>query len=407
MKEKEKVLILKSILKITILMVTISAILKLFGFNFFKLDANNKIMSGLCVFLKKYHLINILKIILLIIENYIMFKFACKNTNTKTYWFAAITISLLNFLSQVFIFEKIGHNFYTISMMILFIVFASIIDKKLNLKRPLIVIVVICIYQLLTMFIREVTVNYDYEEIYYFLLNFDYIILLLISYFLFLKKDIKLKEHNEYDISIMKTIDRFPTFEDLKHHFTTLKEKFIMFKDAPKHEKIFVLIYVFLLILSELFNLTLIVFIAYLNGTIIECVFIISSFLITKKVFGTPFHFDSAIKCWIVSNITYYILNRITFNVGITFVIPIMLGITLSFITSKFVKENNSTIYRGIPLEDFNELCKGKKLNKVEKGILKDFYCNKMSIDKLTFKYNYSRSAIFQHKAKALKKLES
>ena len=63
-------------------------------------------------------------------------------------------------------------------------------------------------------------------------------------------------------------------------------------------------------------------------------------------------------------------------------------------------------LYRGIPEEDFLKICKDRKLTSLEKNLLTDFYCNRMSIVQITLKYHYSDTQIYRFKAIALKKLE-
>ena len=73
-------------------------------------------------------------------------------------------------------------------------------------------------------------------------------------------------------------------------------------------------------------------------------------------------------------------------KVEYSYVIPILFGIILSYIASRFIKKQNITPYRGMPEEDLAELFENKSLNKVEKNILVDFYCHRMSIIKITIK---------------------
>ncbi len=193
----------------------------------------------------------------------------------------------------------------------------------------------------------------------------------------------------------------------LKTTLSNWQQKFRLFLNSKNNEKAFVIIFLILSAIYELFNLGIIIFVAFLNHTVIECIFILSSFLITKKVFGKPFHFNSASKCFIVSNLTYYMLNRITFNIGISFVIPISLGIALSYFTSLLVKKTEEVkLYRGMKENVLREICVDYNLTSVETDILIDFYSNKMSLVKLSLKYNYSKDAIWKKKKAALLKIK-
>ena len=99
--------------------------------------------------------------------------------------------------------------------------------------------------------------------------------------------------------------------------------------------------------------------------------------------------------CFIVSNLTYYFLNRITTPLGISILIPILLGVGLSYFTSKFVKKSYKPLYRGMPKDLFEETI----LKIVDKDSDKYKICYEFYIDKkrdlsLSYKYNYSVSGI-------------
>ena len=108
-----------------------------------------------------------------------------------------------------------------------------------------------------------------------------------------------------------------------------------------REEKATLIIYYILSSIWNIFTLVMIVLIAMLNNTLVECIYITTSFWLTKGIFGKPFHLKSMLKCFALSNITYYILNRITTPLGISMIVPIMLGVGLSYVTSKLVKKAN------------------------------------------------------------------
>ena len=76
-------------------------------------------------------------------------------------------------------------------------------------------------------------------------------------------------------------------------------------------------------------------------------------------------------------------------------IVPILLGVGLSYVTSKLVKKTYKPLYRGMPEELFEETI----LKVVDKDSLKykicyDFYIKKKSIISLSIKYNYTESGI-------------
>ncbi|MBQ7094469.1 MAG: hypothetical protein IJN84_08135, partial [Clostridia bacterium] len=85
----------------------------------------------------------------------------------------------------------------------------------------------------------------------------------------------------------------------------------------------------------------------------------------------------------------------ITTPLGISIVIPIMLGVGLSYVTSKLVKKTYKPLYRGMPRELFEEtILKVTDKNSMKYKICYDFYINKKSIISLALKYNYTESGI-------------
>ena len=162
-----------------------------------------------------------------------------------------------------------------------------------------------------------------------------------------------------------------------------------------KEEKLSIIIFFILSLIWNCLTLLIVFVIAIINDSVIECIFIVSSFWLSKSAFGKPFHFDSMIVCFIVSNLTYYILNRITTPLGISIFIPILLGVGLSYITSKFVKKTYKPLYRGMPIDLFEETI----LQVVDKDsdkykICYEFYIEKKSDLSLSYKYNYSVAGI-------------
>ena len=139
----------------------------------------------------------------------------------------------------------------------------------------------------------------------------------------------------------------------------------------------------------------IILFVAKLNHTFVECIFILTSFWLSKRTFGKPFHLSSMAHCFIVSNLTYYGLNRITTPLGISILVPIMLGVGLSYITSKLVKKIYKPLYKGMPKETFEEtIIKIVDKDSDKYKICYDYYINKKSALYLANKYNYTEAGI-------------
>lgn len=429
MKETDKILILKVLLKATFIMICVSLGLKLLGLNILEAERDNRILLYISKILENNPFIEfVFGCFLLVVQHYIFFRLCCKNKNIKTYYLATILYVITLISGQRLLYNFFNQNqvmivygIYSFVLMILFSIFIDIrIKDNLKLKksklikflifcwnrvkRPVLFFLILMVYQIITMFLRNITYVESYDALYKFLLNFDYVILLIATYYLFLKKETNIELQSIFDFTLPQLLDEFPSTENIKVKLSSIKANYEEFKLKNNLDKLVMIIYIILYVLSELVNLGIIVLIANLNHALIECFFVFSSFLISKKIFGA-FHFNSAWKCWVVSNLAFFILNKITINAGITIVIPILCGIFLSYITSKFIKKNNLTLYRGMTEEELEKLIKDKKLTKVETGILIDFYCNRMSITKITLKYHYSEASIVRFKRNAMQKL--
>ena len=82
--------------------------------------------------------------------------------------------------------------------------------------------------------------------------------------------------------------------------------------------------------------------------------------------------------CFVVSNLTYYALNRITTPLGISIIVPIILGVGLSYVTSKFVKPTAIKLYKGMPEGDFSNSI----LNVTDKDSLQYKICHMFYVER-------------------------
>ena len=74
---------------------------------------------------------------------------------------------------------------------------------------------------------------------------------------------------------------------------------------------------------------------------------------------------------------------------------PILLGVGLSYVTSKLVKKAYKPLYKGMPTDIFEEtILKIVDKNSKKYKICYDFYILNQSDLSLSFKYNYSVAGI-------------
>lgn len=377
---------LSTSLKVYLFVLIIIFILKLVGLDYFGLDVNNSIMIIIDNFLTKTKLVYLIDFITLFIMFYIYMAIVCNNKKVYKETFIA---TLIEFTLQYFLMKIDKNTAYKSYIdFAIFMIAPIFINKKLKVRKQLFIILLIIIYQIISYVVRNQVIysNY-YSKIEDILLNIDLYIMLFITYKIyFMKGDVNVCQEVGSSLQ-MKT--------NLKNLQKKFQKNYSNFKKLNKQEKTTIIIYSILSLFWNTFTLIVVLIIAKLNDTFIECVFIITSFWLSKKVFGKPFHLKSMIQCFIVSNITYYILNRITTPTGISILIPIMLGVGLSYITSKLVKRTYKPLYKGMSKEDFeNTILKVVDKDSGKYNICYDFFINKQNAIYLSHKYNYSEAGI-------------
>lgn len=271
--------------------------------------------------------------------------------------------------------------------------------EKYNISNYFIYCILNILFQTLSVVIRNVNITYDIDNFSMSVIcNFDYLLLSIISYKLyFMKGGISLWDGVVGLFSHLLTL--------LKSLPTKLQNVYATNKTKSKFDKVSNIIYFPLFLMWNIFTVMAILFIAFLNETFIECIIILFSFWLNKKVFGKPFHMKTAMSCFIVSNITYYCLNRITVSSGLSLLISLVLGIALDYATSYFVKDKR--LYRGMSLELFDETIVGiADKDSDEYEICKMFYVEKQSDQYIATKLNYSKSSIEKKKHNVVTKLK-
>ena len=383
-------------------------ILKMFGLNYFGLDTGNKIINKINDFILYWRLENVWYAITLYINGLVIMGITCNDNSKKMKLFVLCCTPLF----IVFQLLKAHYNnvpiFIILDLLYLFILSLCYIKfikrekiHKYNISNYFIFTLTTILFQFISLITRNITPGY-YENSFLLAMicNFDYIILLIMSYNLyFIKggKDLWVGVHSYFS-------DLLISLRKLPRKFLTSYQNS---KPKKREDELTYKIYIVLFWLYNFFTVLVVLFIATLNDTFIECIFILSSFWINKGVFGKPFHLKKASTCFIVSSLSYYILNRLTWKVGISFLIPIVLGIALSYITSLFMaRRENLYLYRGIPLDKFYELITKVTNNLVHIDICKRFYVDKESITKIAIQVGYSESRIKQIKGDIVKEIK-
>ena len=372
---------LNASLKVYIFVLVLIFIMKLVGLDYFGLEVDNPTIVKINNFCLKYKIDHVWQFITLYIQLYLYLCLVCKKKKLYSW---ALFGTVINILTQI---EAIGILYVVVSFSIMFII-PMIINKKISFLRQIFYLTLISVYQLISLFVRNIGINENYTNyVIDSLLNIDQIIMLMLTYIIVFKKGEKICLL-EAGYSSLKKIN-------LKNLPKKLQENWRNFKKQDKVTKLTFIIYFILSLIWNIFTIITVLFAAMLNDTLIECIFILTSFWLSKREFGKAFHLSSMIQCFIVSNLTYYVLNRITTPLGISILIPIMLGVGLSYVTSKLVKETYKPLYKGMPKEVFeNTILKVVDKDSHKYKICYDFYINGKSDLSISLKYNYSVAGI-------------
>lgn len=372
-------------------------IIKLCGLDYFGLDTENEIIVMIDKFINNFHLETLWYGITLYIYTYIILSISCVDNSKKMKIFTLSIIPLCLGIQNIKTIINAPYIFAIMDILWLFmfvIVYIKCVKKeklkKYNVSNYFIYCAINMVFQLISMSIRNITIVNSHGIIISILLNFDYIILSLMFYTLYFN----IGGSSLWDWVVGSFSHLHALLETLP---TKLQKFYLNNKAKSKFEKISNSIYIPLFILWNIFTLLVVLLIATLNHTFVECIIIICSFWINKKTFGKPFHMPTAISCFIVSNLTYYSLNRITIPNGISLIVSVLLGISLCYVTSKFIKSKK--LYRGMSLTEYDDCV----LSIYDKGSMyydigKLFYVDRYSEQWIANKLSYSVPSIQKKK---------
>ncbi len=375
---------LSTSLKVYLFVLICIFILKLVGLDYFGVDVTNPTMVKINQFLLIYRLDFFYQLICLYITFYFIKSIVLENYKIDLETFL---IPSINNIGIYFLFKYNCLQLYSIfNISILLIYF---IIKKAKIKRIVMAFIINIIFQLLSSIVR----NYDTQNYYIFInsiMNIDYYIMLIIWYKLEKQGGVKICQINGQEVG-----SYLQTKVNLKKSLTKLQTNLHNFRKQPKRERLAISIYLFLSLIWNTLSVVVILLVAKLNNTFIECIFILTSFWLSKKSFGKAFHLPSMAQCFAVSNLTYYVLNRITTPLGVSILVPILLGVGLAYVTSKLVKKLYKPLYRGMPQELFDEtILKVTDKNSDKYKICYDYFVLKKSAVNLSMKYIYSEAGI-------------
>lgn len=381
---------LSTSLKVYTILLVIIFIMKIVGLDYFGLDVNNPIMIKLNNIVWHFKIREIWYIFTLWLYAYIILSVVSNNKKVKGVALIITIIDVICILTIKYKLIKVFRFFLDAGILYLGCYISSKDKFKTVFRRTTICLLINTLFQLISMITRKGNLEIIQEDfISLFILNFDYILLMIISYKLyFLEGGIKLCGMVEVGLSSLKKINLSTLLKRLQRNLHN-------FKALDKETKLTYIIYFILSLIWNTLTIIIILLVARLNTTFIECLFILTSFWLSKRTFGKPFHLSSMKQCFVVSNLTYYILNRITTPLGISILIPIMLGVGLSYITSKLVKKTYKPLYKGMPNDLFEEtILKVTDKDSLDYKICYDYFVNNKSALQVSNKYNYTYDGV-------------
>lgn len=383
---------LSTSLKVYLFLLVAIFIMKIVGLDYFGLDMNNKIIANISNFMKQNILANNLLLFFpLVFNQYVIVSYTCDDNSKKMLKYNILLIPIFCLL-QGFKIDLFGNfSFLVETLYVLFVsfIYCKITHKKLKIKRFVFIMFLVLVTQMISMLTRyNYSLEYVQNPIANFILNLDYLLMLFIIYKInFMKGGSSLWVDGSQEVQCS-------SLQKKKHFSSSLKDLQKNYSSLDRVEKATFIIYTILSLLWNLFTVFTVLFIAKINDTVIECIFIMTSFWISKRVFGKPFHLKSMMLCFVLSNATYYVLNRITTPIGISIFVPIMLGVALSYITSKFVRIYKP-LYKGMPIEEFdNSILRVVNKGSDKYNICYDFFIEKQNAVFLGRKYHYTEAGI-------------
>lgn len=403
MKENINKILSRTITTYTFLLFLIF-ILKIVGFDCFGLDMNNPMILKLNDIILKYGLENVWYSITLYINVYIVLSITCNDNSRSMKKYTLICMPVCILLQYI----KDDSLIFVI-LDFIYILILSLIYKRFRLRKEnymnyvLYFVVFNSLFQIVSLCLRNVDISLRLSDnfIATTILSIDYILISIIFYKLYFMNGGK---------SIWEMVHCYGShlMMESRNLLKKLQVKLKTKKKLSKQERVYNLIFYPFVIVYNLFTMLVIFIISYAFDSVVECIFITLSFWINKFAFGKPFHAKDSKTCFIISSISYIILNKLASGtIGITYLWQVVLGVMFSFITSRFVKEAITKLYKGMPKEEFDKkILKVDNKDSLQYKICYMYYVERKSELEIAYKVGYSIDNIKKIKAKINKKIK-
>lgn len=379
--KKDLPLIMERTIYTYVIILFVVFMMKLIGLDYFGISMSSPFIMQLDKLLEVKILFNIICFLCIMIYQHIMTSIILKDKCYKLTLFSCLFTILLNTqLKKVLI----PYNLNAVADILYLFILCKLYNKNVSLKRFCAVMLFNMLLQAISMITRyNYSLNYINSPAINLILNIDYMIMMLMSY-----KLIFMKGANKLCLISQEQVGSF--LQKLTLLKKQLRKCLTRFSNSSKKERFEFIVYFVLFLLWNMFTMLIVLFIAQLNHTFIECIFIITSFWLNKTIFGKAFHLKNALHCFVLSNVSYYILDRLSTTNGISIIIPIFLGIALAYITSRFTRRKNKKLYRGMSEEELKEVLDKVTNNQLDYKICKYYYVDRYSEVKVAMLTCYS-----------------
>ena len=405
MEENIKKILSRTITTYTFLLLIVF-IIKIVGFNILGIDLDNSFILKLNEIVSKYNLENVWYAITLYINVYIVLAITCNDNSKKMKLYTLICMPICIFVQ---IAKNINKDLIFVIIDFIYVFILGLIYKKFkfnknNFANYLLITILMMLFQVISLITRDFNIssrlagNFIVRTI----MSIDYILINIIFYkFYFLKGGVSVWTVVHYSgLDLMMALKNLP--KKFQEKLNSKKKK------LTKQEKVYNIIFYSFVIGYNLFSMAVIFLISYWLNSVTECIFITLSFWINKFAFGKPFHAKNTKTCFIISSASYIILNKLaTSTIGISLLWQVILGVMFSFITSRFVKNTIKKLYKGMPVEEFdNKILKITDKNSLQYKICYMYYIERKSELQISHNVNYSIDNIKKIKSKINRKLE-
>lgn len=338
--KKDIPLIMERTIYTYVFLLVVCFILKLAGLDYVGIDMSSPFIVSLDKVMNNFIIFNIASFAFIMFYQYIMTSLILNHKTVKLTLYTLIPTFIFQFfiknILMTYNLNVVGEILY---LFILCLVYNKINKTTDNLcKRFIIVILLNILFQFISCATRysysTTCINSPTID---FILNIDYMIMMIMSYKIyFMKGDVTLCTVFQVVVGSFS--------QKLTSSISSLRKYLTKFSKKDKKVKFEITLFTVLSLIWNIFTVAIVLFVSFLNDTFVECMFILSSFWLNKTIFGKAFHLKNAAQCFIVSNITYYCLDRITTKLDVSMLVPIILGILLSYFTSKLVKKNQKKL---------------------------------------------------------------